>query len=291
MTPDQVAVLTVVAGRHEHLARQLEGLRRSDQPPGRHVVVAMGDPGVADVVAGAGSAWPTTVTTVPVPASGELPLAAARNAAAAEALALGAGLLVFLDVDCIPAPGLVGRYAEAAARTANGALAPSPVLLSGPVHYLPPPPPGGYDLARLGDGSSPHPARPAPADGALETAPDLRLFWSLSFAVTAQDWATTGGFHEAYTGYGGEDTDLAAVVAQRGGSLVWVGGATAFHQHHPVQAPPVGHLTDIVRNANLFHRRWGWFPMGGWLQAFADRGLAHLDTQGETGPRWVEGAA
>jgi hypothetical protein len=42
----------------------------------------------------------------------------------------------------------------------------------------------------------------------------------------------------------------------------------------PVSAPPVEHVTDIVRNANRFRERWGWFPMQGWLDAFADLGLA-----------------
>ena len=40
--------------------------------------------------------------------------------------------------------------------------------------------------------------------------------------------------------------------------------------------PPVEHVADIVRNANLFHERWGWWPMAGWLEAFDARGLAHL---------------
>jgi hypothetical protein len=59
----------------------------------------------------------------------------------------------------------------------------------------------------------------------------------------------------------------------------WVGGARAYHQWHPVSDPPVEHVEDIVRNANLFHERWGWFPMEGWLTAFAERGLAVLDEE------------
>jgi hypothetical protein len=38
----------------------------------------------------------------------------------------------------------------------------------------------------------------------------------------------------------------------------WIGGAHAFHQFHPVSDPPVQHLYDIVRNAEIFHQRWGW---------------------------------
>jgi GT2 family glycosyltransferase len=99
------------------------------------------------------------------------------------------------------------------------------------------------------------------------------LFWSLSFAVTPATWRRIGGFCELYRGYGGEDTDFAHSAAGAGVGLRWVGGAHAFHQHHPVSNPPVQHLDDILRNAQVFHRRWGWWPMSGWLDAFAAQGL------------------
>jgi N-acetylglucosaminyl-diphospho-decaprenol L-rhamnosyltransferase len=56
-----------------------------------------------------------------------------------------------------------------------------------------------------------------------------------------------------------------------------VGGATAFHQYHPVEDPPLGHLDDILRNAAVFRQRWGWWPMQGWLAAFEQRGLINYD--------------
>ncbi|MCO7221226.1 glycosyltransferase family 2 protein, partial [Klenkia sp. PcliD-1-E] len=46
----RTAVVTVVHGRHDHLARQLAGLARQTRPADDHVVVAMGDAGVAAVV-------------------------------------------------------------------------------------------------------------------------------------------------------------------------------------------------------------------------------------------------
>jgi hypothetical protein len=42
----------------------------------------------------------------------------------------------------------------------------------------------------------------------------------------------------------------------------------------------VGHLDDILRNAAIFHDRWGWWPMQGWLAAFEARGLVVRDAQG-----------
>ena len=105
----------------------------------------------------------------------------------------------------------------------------------------------------------------------------MRLFWSLSFALDASTWALVGGFDEAYLGYGGEDTDFGQRAGVAGVPLWWVGGASAYHQWHPVSDPPVEHVQDIVRNANRFREQWGWFPMQGWLTAFEARGLACPD--------------
>ncbi|MFW5470443.1 glycosyltransferase family 2 protein [Knoellia sp. CPCC 206435] len=267
--PDTVAVVTIVRGRHGHLREQVRVLRHV-APRVPHVVVAMGDPEVADVVdrvAGAHD-W-TTVVHVDDDRRG-LPLARARNTGVRTALAAGAGLVVLLDVDCVPGPGLVDAYRRASD------LAPD-ALLAGPVTYLGegvPVPAHPRDLDAL---RFPHPARPDPPPGEVVRGGDHDLFWSLSCAVTASTWDTLGGFHEGYVGYGAEDTDLGRVARSRGVDLVWVGGADAFHQWHPVTQPPVDHLEDIVRNAATFHARWGEWPMPGWLDEFERRGLVSRD--------------
>ncbi len=267
-----VALITVVHGRHEHLLRQREGVARSRSAPAHHIVVAMGDPEVGRLV---GSDKGVTVVTCDAGATearDTLPLARARNLGAATALALGADVLVFLDVDCVPAPDAIAAYAEAATAPRTGDR-----LLCSPVTYLPAPPPGGYRLDDLAALDRPHPARPAPEPGDVQLGGAHELFWSLSFALTALTWDRIGGFHERYTGYGGEDTDFAFAARAAGIELAWIGSARAYHQHHAVQSPPVDHLTDIVRNANLFHDRWGEWPMRGWLDAFEQRGLVRID--------------
>jgi GT2 family glycosyltransferase len=264
-----VAVITPVAGRHEHLARQRRGLARSTRPVDSHVVVCMGDPDAADVAAA--QPEPPARPVHVEPAGTRLPLARARNAGAQLAIESGADLLVFLDVDCIPAPGMVQRYVDCAMADR------SPRLLCGPVAYLPPPPPGGYDLDRLGELAQPHPARPCPQDGETLHDGDLRLFWSLSFAVRPDVWTAIGGFCEEYRGYGGEDTDFGQLAAAAGVRLDWTGGAHAYHQFHPTSDPPVQHVDDILANAHVFFRRWGWWPMSGWLTEFERLGLAHVD--------------
>jgi hypothetical protein len=269
----RVAVVTVVAGRHDHLGRQQTALARCRPGADDVVVVAMGDPGIEDVVADSPLRGSTALIELPTLAEG-LPLAAARNAGVEAALARGAEVVVLLDVDCLPVPRLLGRYAGAA----DGPAADD--VLCGPVAYLPPLEPGEVYESRHLLLARPHPARPDPPDGELRRGGDHRLFWSLSFAVTPQVWRRVGGFDEAYVGYGAEDTDFGQRAAREGVGLTWVGGATAHHQWHPVSDPPVEHLRDIVRNANLFRARWGWTPMEGWLDAFARHGLAEEDESG-----------
>lgn len=255
------AVITVVHGRHEHLALQAEAWRLSTVTPDLRCVVAIDDEGAADVVGDR-----CDVVHHPGDADG-LPLAAARNAGADWAVQRGADLLIFLDVDCLPAPELVSRYQDGYRASGFGAL------LSGPVTYLPPPPASGYRLDALAGLGRPHAARPDPEPGTLSPADDYDLFWSLSFAVGARTWQRIGGFCEEYAGYGAEDTDFAATARAAGVPLLWVGGAHAHHQYHPVSDPPVEHLDAIVRNAAIFRGRWGRWPMTGWLDAFEERGL------------------
>lgn len=260
----RTVVVTVAHGRHDHLAAQRASLERSALPADAHVVVAMADQELERDPR-------TSASTGTAPL--DLPLAAARNLGARTALGLGADVIVFLDVDCLVGPSLLEGYADAVA-TEPG------TVWSGPVTYLDPPPAGGYAVDHLEELDSPHTARPAPPVGERITGADPDLFWSLSFALSAQAWTRVGGFCEDYVGYGGEDTDFGHLVVNAGLELGWVGSARAYHQWHPVSRPPVEHLTDILRNAELFRTRWGKVPMMGWLKEFEELGLAVVDDEG-----------
>ncbi|MEP6648358.1 MAG: galactosyltransferase-related protein [Lapillicoccus sp.] len=275
MTDSCIAVVTLAHGRHEHLAAQMEAAGRSTLLPDLFVVAAMDDPELRSVVDRVGATTPaarhTRVVSVPGGASG-LPLARARNMAAAAAVGDGADVLVFLDVDCLPSSQLVGRYAEAVASSDGPGARPR--VFAGTVHYLPARP-AGQERYSPGDllASTAHPARPMPGLDEIRVAENLMMFWSLSFAMSTGDWSAVGGFDEDYEGYGGEDTDYAMRLSAHGGRLYWVGGAACYHQHHEVEDPPVRHVADIVNNSNRFRARWGYFPMEGWLSEFAARGL------------------
>lgn len=267
----RVAVVTLASGRHAHLAGQHRSLAAGTRLPDDYVVVAMDDPGIRSTEI---DGLRNRVVRVPCDPRG-LPLARARNRGVRAALDAGADVVVCLDVDCLAGATLVASYEARAGQDAR-------TVWQGPVTYLAPPPEGGYPMHDLDSLDAPHPARPAPAPGEVRRGANPDLFWSLSFAVSAAAWATTGGFHPAYVGYGAEDTDFGQTAHTRGLDLAWDGSARAYHQHHPVSRPPVEHLDDILRNAAIFHQRWGRWPMLGWLEEFERLGLAAVRDD-----RWV----
>jgi GT2 family glycosyltransferase len=210
------------------------------------------------------------VQTVVLDADGDLPLASARNAAAQ---ATQAERLIFLDVDCIPAHRMVAGY-DTALRDFSG-------IVMGGVRYLRPgarPRPGAD--AALRAASDFHPARPEPEAG-LSPTERYELLWSLSFGIGRSAWDRVGGFDDGYRGYGAEDTDFAFRARAAGVPLTWAGGAECFHQHHPQCRPPLDRVDAVVRNALRFRRRWGEWPMGGWLSQLAGLGIVDWESDGE----------
>lgn len=250
----------ISANRDEHLANLVIGLNRSTRRPAELVIVYMGQPNPAPL----DTAIPVRHIHLPASGSGTLNLAAARNAAAAAA---STDTLIFLDVDCIPAT----RLCETLMRdldSLGGLVMAQPRYLSEAGFPMDD---GDSGLMRA---SIPHHARTAlaPADGDPPTATEkYELFWSLGFAVAADDFALIGGFDESFIGYGGEDTDF-SFTAREKGVILSFSAATMFHQHHGVTSPPLQHFTDIVANSLVFHHKWGLWPMTGWLSAFAAAG-------------------
>ncbi len=264
MTEPGAAVLTLVKGRANHLRHLVEGLARNHRLPDCLVVADMNETPVALPPA----PFPIRRHHMPGPA---LPLAAARNAAARLARAGEApvGTLIFLDVDCIPAADLV--------KALVADLAAEDALICPEILYLPAGATDGEvtEERLLGLGLR-HRGRRFPAQG-LRPEPNPGLFWSLAFAVRAATFERLGGFDEGFSGYGGEDTDLAFRAAALGVPLLFTASSRAFHQHHRISDPPLQHLPDIVANANRFRARHGVWPMERWLAAFLQRGLVAPD--------------
>lgn len=253
---NKVSVITLARGRGDHLVNVVHGLNRQSMLPAELIIAVMQDE-------------PYSLPNTPFPvrqihvAGDDLPLAAARNAAAA--IATG-DILIFLDIDCIPSPSLIADYAAHADRFDG--------LLMGEVLYLP-------HQATQGDWScegfegiaEKHSDRRGPPVHGIEICADYRCFWSLNFAMQAQTFQRSGGFDERYVGYGGEDTDYGKTLSTAGIAIAWAKGARAYHQYHPHHMPPVHHVESVVRNAQLFEAKWGYRTMGHWLHAFRLMGL------------------
>ncbi|WP_027598117.1 glycosyltransferase family 2 protein [Pseudomonas sp. MOIL14HWK12:I2] len=251
-------VLTLVHGRERQLANLIRGLERAPTPPAALVVVQMNE---------APRAWHSPrfpIQVHGVEGDGILPLAAARNAAV---VAAPGEELVFLDVDCIPAPELLDAYQEAL-------MAHPEALHQGFVHYLPAGvAEGDWTPEELRASGVVHPLHRDRPPGEAIPHP---LFWSLNFACTRATFGRIGGFDAGYRGYGGEDTDF-AFRARAAGVPVYQAEARAFHQYHPTYNPPLNHFASILENARRFQARWGLWPMDGWLREFAAAGYIEFD--------------
>jgi GT2 family glycosyltransferase len=259
-----VSVLTLVRGRRAHLVNLIAGLSASTQAPDELVIAYMQDEPHAGLPE---TAFPVRTVIVP----GEpMPLAAARNRAAEAARGR---TLIFLDVDCIPSPTLIARYAETAGQGVR----------LGEVLYLPAgAAEDGIGVARLDRLGVRHPAKPEIAPDEIRPTPNHGELWGLSFALSAAAWRAAGGMDERYVGYGAEETDFAARLERAGIPMVWVGGARAWHQHHAVHVPPYQHFDAILRNATLFRATWGRWCMDYWLGQFTTRGMIRIDDEAIT---------
>ena len=251
-----ISVLTIVKNRAYHLAQLVEGLRRSTVPPDELVIIDMGStPGLI----APNASFPIRLVAFERPG---LPLSAARNAAAR--MARGEHLL-FLDVDCIPMRSLVGEMHDLLERADD--------LICAEAFYLGPTDArDGWNEESLTLSAKSHPVRKFPTTG-IRVEQNAGLFWSLVFGIRHRRFTDLKGFDEAFNGYGAEDTDFGFRAQRAGVPLLFKGGAGAFHQHHDMFDPPLQHLEDIVRNAQLFHDRWKFWPMDGWLDQFANMGL------------------
>jgi GT2 family glycosyltransferase len=254
-----VSVLTLARGRRDHLTYLIGGLCRSNTPPDELIIADMGGPTIQPPE----TSFPISVIEMP---NGHLPLAKARNAAAAAARH---EILLFLDVDCIPMASLLA--------TIRDTLKQYDALVCAEVRYLKADAlRGGWNEIALRRQSLPHPARAFPAAG-VRIELNAGLFWSLAFAIRRKRFNDFGGFDERFIGYGAEDTDFGFRAKDAGIDLLFIGAAGAFHQHHEVFDPPLQHFDDIVRNAQIFYDIWNIWPMQGWLAAFERLGLISFE--------------
>ena len=262
----KLSVLTLTRNRTEHLQNLLKGLSRASRLPDECIVVHMNEP--AQVLGD----WPfachhSTYENAEIP----LPLPGARNAAAKQS---SGDLLLFLDVDCVPAKEMIAEYEKACKQLPNA-------IAMGNVHYLPQKIANSWTEDSLRAQSDPHPKRDISHVKDLDKEENYGLFWSLSFALSRDLFNQLGGFSDCYPSYGAEDTDFAWKARAQGVDLRWVPEALAFHQFHTSVVPPWHNFKSIIYNAKVFYERWGEWPMGGWLTVFADEGYIDWTLEGD----------
>ncbi|SDF66198.1 Glycosyltransferase, GT2 family [Pedobacter terrae] len=245
-----ISLVTIVKNRRAALLNMIKGLECGTQHPAELIIVHMNE----EVYELPACIFP--VKQVVVNSVHHLPLAAARNAAVTFARH---DQVVFLDVDCIPASDFLSLY--------NKAFNDRNALISGRVRYLTAQAMKKDDLIeRMKEYSIPDPVR-----GNVDQYP-YELFWSLNFGCNKSVFWQIGGFDEFFTGYGAEDTDFAFAAKFNGVPMNTI-NAMAFHQYHPSYDPPMNHLIDIISNATAFRKKWGIWPMEGWLAKFEHAGL------------------
>lgn len=232
------------------------GLCESSQQPSELVIVHMNEESDYPL-----PEIPFPVSRISVTSSEtKIPLATARNRGAQEAQG---DLLIFLDVDCIPETTLVEDYSQAQSAFSG--------LIMGDIRYLPQGVPlENWSFDELRASGVAHPNRPE-ITALVEPTNRYELFWSLTFAITRQNFEKIGGFDTQYQGYGAEDTDFAFVARQQALPFA-LSRARCYHQHHAVYQPPVQHFSDIIANARRFYEKWDRWAMEGWLKEFAERG-------------------
>lgn len=154
-------------------------------------------------------------------------------------------ILLFLDGDCIPAPGLIATHARLCRpRTLvlgfridldsqqtesidDTALAAGRAFIT--------PTPDQLDLLRRRHQRYTRQALLRRIGLAKPHKPKLL---SANFAVRLSDYSRINGFDETYEGYGQEDDDLGRRLYRAGcRPVIAIADALTFHQYHPTRAP------------------------------------------------------
>ncbi|CAM3977489.1 glycosyltransferase family 2 protein [Psychrobacter arenosus] len=276
-----VSVITTCYGRNRHLYNLLTSLAAGSVSPAQVILVnddadqtklasfglnIMQLPTTAHTQSQAGTATKAAVET-------GFDIGRNRNVGADQA---SFETLIFLDVDCVVAEDFIAGIAAKLDQHPNALLMGQPRYLTRPLST--------EESTLLADAEqatpmlaalsvlNPYRHNLAGDEPAIKPTQDYGAFWSLCFAITKTQFNHIGGFDTDYVGYGAEDTDF-AFMARALDIPFYLTKDTIYHQQHSVSRPPLNHLSSIVINANRFYDKWQHWPMGGWLEQFAEMGL------------------
>ncbi|QDO87607.1 hypothetical protein FNH13_04030 [Ornithinimicrobium ciconiae] len=231
MSSPRVAILTTAHDQHAELLHQVEAIALGTAIPVLHVLVAMDDKTLGKrQLPVTSDRWETIVRTARTDTRGPLPIAAARNLAAATAIDEGCDVLIFLDAHLIPGPRLVQ---VAAARTGSSRHT-APVLWIGEVRALEAPVGPGQPVHGLEARTRQDNPPLLPSDYESVLAEPSAVSPGVP-VIRAEGFRATDGFPLATTGELDLDTAFAAQVRSAGGTLVRFGGGPSYQQAQGVQ--------------------------------------------------------
>lgn len=283
----RTALITTVRRQYDELVDQVSGFSLGAVVPDVHVVVGLADRAVTQGrLPVTSDRWETRLAGLPT-VKQELPTGRALELGVETALEAGAELLVLVDVTCIPAP----RWLEQVHEHLRERPADGPTLWTPVVQQLREAPATGYEFTRLDEwvrGAGPSAGAPTPGHPAAPLAPQVRdvpldpdTFSSPVLVITADDLAAVGGLCPEYVGGLGHDSDLAAAVADAGGQVRLVPGATAYRrdlQEHDGR-PDALHVSVATRDAHLYRQRWGRWPGAPWFTDLVAAGRISLEAE------------
>ena len=125
--------------------------------------------------------------------------------------------------------------------------------------------------------------RARPARRTVDGAHDRHeLFWSLTFGVSRSTRGAARRLRRRLRRLRRRGHRPRAARARSSGlPLAWFAGGTAYHQWHPPTRLDPARAAEIVANARRFRRRWGRWPMEGWLQRARRAGVSRLRPGGD----------
>jgi len=251
MREKDFSVVTLVKGRRQQLHNLLLSIAASNSQPHDIHIVCMDDTNNVTIPPQLNNVFLHTMKSAQ-----NLPLAHARNTGFQAAQTNN---ICFVDVDCIVSPTL---FASLLADLSDDTIvAAYPRYLSRV--------PVVSEFATLFPEAVAHPSREVISPHSVI---NHLKFWSIVFAIRKSSFVSTGGFDEAFIGYGAEDTDFAMSFHAAGLRLIFADDFV-LHQYHDKYDPPLNYFSDILQNAQTFHNKWGFYPMERWLHKFAEFGL------------------
>ncbi len=246
-----ISAVVIVKSRTQQLVRLIQQLEDSSRRPDELVVVWMSPP--SDFSLLKSDHFPIRHK---FESCGDLKIARARNKGL---MAASSSHCLYLNVESVISPLLLEQCAKA---WADGSVLITRVLCVDKELLNSPYPDIEANYQRVDCIGKPN---------AFNVNNNSSMFFMSKSAIE-----TVGGFDETYSGFGINDEDFFQICLEAGLTIRNLDTITFLPNRKHYQCP-LNHLVDFVRNAELFHQKWGNYPCQDVLARFAELGLINND--------------